>query len=123
MAERRFKTSNISDNTVSRVMKVAWLGLDNTDTDGEKFACAKLSDKSIQVFGTDFDSGTVTIQGSNDGGTTWATLTDPQANALTFTTARLEAVLENTEYIRPVLSGAGVDADVNVYLIAKGDVL
>lgn len=52
----------------------------------------------MHVFGT-FGSATVTIEGSLNG-VDWATLTDPQGNALTFTSARIEAISEATVHLK-----------------------
>ena len=82
-----------------------------------KFAEAPhFSDKTVQLIGT-FGSATVVIQGSLDG-TTWATLTDPQGDALSFTAAGLNLVAENVRYIRPSASG-GSSQDIDVYLLVR----
>ena len=81
---------------------------------------ALYSDKSVQVF-TYVNTGATTrviIQGSNnmtvtesDGRIVWATLTDAQGNPLQFDNGagtgnfyRIEEVLENPYYIRPVVT-------------------
>ena len=43
----------------------------------------------------------IILDGSNDGGTTWAPLTDPQGNAITKTADAIEAVTEVTGLARP----------------------
>lgn len=58
------------------------------------FEFAEWADRSVQVFGTFGTGGTVVIEGSNDAGTTYHTLTDPQGNALSFTSAKIEAITE-----------------------------
>lgn len=99
-----------------RASKTSWLALANGDT-GFPDSSGRLSDKSVQVTGTFGAGGSVTIQGSNDGGTTWFTLNDPSAGTdLTFTTAGGFEILENVELIRPnVTAGDGTTA-LNVYL-------
>lgn len=81
------------------------------------FAGSLFSDKCVQVytFAAASDS-RVLIQGSNQAHTVdpaaliWATLTDPQGNALEFRTTgatnpqRMETVLENPWYIRPLVA-------------------
>ena len=98
------------------VVVITWGALTSTNTSGVAERCPHFSDKSIQVTGT-FDSGTLILEGSNDG-TNYITLHDPQGNALSFTAADLEQVLENVDYIRPSLSGAGGSASINVILLS-----
>jgi hypothetical protein len=71
------------------------------------------ADKTVQLFGT--FGAAVTMQGSNETGTptTWATLTDPQGNAIAPTAAALEAIAENPYQIRP---SAGAVTSVTVAL-------
>lgn len=52
------------------------------------------SDRSVQVFGTFGSGGQITIEGSNDGGSHWQTLSDPNGNALNITTSSLKAITE-----------------------------
>jgi hypothetical protein len=49
------------------------------------------------------------------------TLADPQGNAMSLTSAaKMETVLENTRYIRPVTSGGtGTDLTVILYALRK----
>lgn len=101
---------------------VSWDSLTASDT-GEPYEFAKFSDKTVQVFGT--FGGTVTLQGSNDprvlsdpNNAVWATLTDVQASALTFTAAGIGTVAENPRFIRPSV-GTGVTS-VTISLQAAG---
>ncbi len=71
-----------------------------------------LSDQDLQVVGTTWDSATLVIEGSNDGGTTYRTLkpvnTD-DVSSLSFTTGNpSETILNNPARIRPRTSGGGV---------------
>lgn len=67
-------------------------------------------DRSVQLSGTFGSGGTVVIEGSIDG-LTYATLTDPQGNALSVTAAKIEAITELVRYIRPrVTAGDGTTA-------------
>ena len=77
------------------------------------------SDKSVSVEGT-FGTATVAIQGSIDG-TNYYTLNDPQGNALTFAsgTKRIEAILENVAYIKPLLATPDGTTNIVVNLIAR----
>jgi hypothetical protein len=90
------------------IWRVKWVGIKQSDT-MEPFPCPPVAEKSVQVTGTFGAAGTVTVEGSNwDPGEStplFGPLTDPQANAISFTTAKIEAVLENTSLIKPVLAG------------------
>lgn len=99
----------------------AWIDL-------AEFGAAELT---VQFVGT-FSSGTVTMQGSNDGGTTAFTLNTPRLASVDQSTgaaanvsAALAAagafnVLERPRYIRPLLTGEDGSDDIDVYLhVAK----
>jgi hypothetical protein len=61
---------------------------------------------TLWIWSTDFDSGTVTIQASPDGGTTWITLTvDGSAAAFTANTVRVIEGLEGGQ-LRATLTGS-----------------
>lgn len=94
------------------VQYITWYPLANGDTGEPLQKAAHLSDKTMQVFGTFGSGGSVTMQGSNDprvmtdpSNAVWFTLVDPQANAITKTSAAGEAILENPRYIRPTVTG------------------
>lgn len=94
----------------------SWLAMATGDT-GSPVLSAVFGDKSVQVTGT-FGGATINIQGSNDGGATWANLADPQGTAIAISAAGIEQVLEYTEQIRPIVVG-GAGVSVNVYLTAR----
>lgn len=80
------------------------------------------SDKTIQVKGEFGVGGTLIIEGSNDAktGATYATLNDPQGNALSITAAKIETILENPRIIRPrVSAGDGTTALTVTILVRK----
>jgi len=58
----------------------------------------------VQVFGT-FGGATIAIHGSNDGGTNFAALNDTGGTVIGIATAKIKAILENSEQIKPVTSG------------------
>jgi hypothetical protein len=107
------RTAVITDLPLARL--VAWSGLLNTD-DGNPYEGAEFADRTAQVVGTFGASGSVQLEGSNDG-TNWAVLADPQGNPLTFTTGRIEQVLELPRFIRPrVTAGDGTtNLSVSIY--------
>lgn len=82
--------------------QVIWTPVTENDT------CAPVrfpeySDRSIQVAGT-FGGSSTAIQGSNDG-TNYASLRDPSHTTIAITSAGIQAVLENSVYTQPVISG------------------
>ena len=101
-------------------IKVTWETLVAANLDGAAILenWMDYSDRSIQVLGT-FNGATVTIQGSNDDGTTWATLNDAFGTALTFTTAGVKQVTEVTSRLRPLVSSAGASTDLDVIAICR----
>lgn len=103
MATRTPTFSQVGENTVV----VTWTGLLNTDT-GLPVAFHDYADRTVQVKGTFGTGGNCRIQGSNDAGTTYAVLTDPQGNDLNIGAAKVEQVIEMTELIRPnITAGDG----------------
>ncbi len=98
---------------------VKWESLTLAGDSGAPFACPNYTDKSIQVFGT-FGGATVTIQGSNViDSPTYATLNDPSGTSLAITSAGIKQVLENTYWIRPIVSGGDTTTDLDIYLLAS----
>jgi hypothetical protein len=76
-----------------------------------------LSDKSVQIQGTQGVGGAMLIEGSNDG-TNYVTLTDPQGNALTMTTVGvIEQILENTRFIRPRATAGDGTTAYDIYIV------
>lgn len=96
------------------VLKYTWV-LTGTD-DGAPIPFAQWADRSVQFVGT-WGGGTVVFEGSNNGGTTYATLTDAQTSAISKTADSLEQVIEMTELARPRAS-VGVTT-VTISLIAR----
>lgn len=96
---------------------VTWSGLLNTD-DGNPFEGAVFADRTAQVIGTFGAAGSVQLEGSNDG-TNWAVLADPQGNALTFTTGRIEQVLEIPRFIRPRVTAGDGTTNLTVSMFCR----
>lgn len=84
---------------------------------GDAVDFASFADRTVQVVGT-FGGATVVIEGSLDG-ENYATLADPQGNALSFTAAGLESVMEVTKYIRPGVSGGNGTTTLGIYLLVR----
>lgn len=81
---------------------------------GPRFA--DYSDRSVQIVGT-FGGATIVLNGSNDG-TNYAGLTDPQGNAISKTSAAIEAISEATLWVNPTHSG-GSSESINVILVMR----
>jgi hypothetical protein len=104
-----------------KFLKVKWETVTATDNVGAAVEMGAFRDRSVQVIGDFGTGGTLVIEGSNDGGTTYATLTDPQGNALSFTAAGLEAITEMVGHIRPRLSAGSGTVDLDVYMFLGGN--
>ncbi len=96
-----------------------WEQIEDGDEIGTQVEVPDHADKSVQVIGT-FGTGTLAIQGGNDG-TNWATLTDPQGNALSFTAEAVEQISEVTRYIRAIVTGDNGATDLDVYLHVRAN--
>jgi hypothetical protein len=101
----------------SGVKLILWENLILNDT-GAPFMCPEFSDKSVQVIGTLGAGGNCQIKGSNiKDSPTWATLNDPQGNALDITAAKIETILENVYEIQPEITAGDETTDIDVYLL------
>lgn len=100
------------DGSGLRVIK--WVGIAAGDTIVAAI-CAGYPDKTVQFLGT--FGGSMGLEGSIDpDGGVYATLNDPQGNALSaITAAKIENVLEHCYLIRPTV-GSGVSS-VDVWLL------
>lgn len=99
---------------------ITWTPLTTTNSDGQAWDTLDFADMSVQVTGTFGVGGSVKIQGSNEATpTTWADLNDPQANALAFTAAKIEQVLEMPRWIRPLVTAGDGTTSLTVILWAR----
>lgn len=96
---------------------VTWANLTEADT-GDAVSFAEFADRSIQVHGT-FGGGTLVVEVSNDG-TNWFTANDPQGNALSFTSARFEAIQEASAFIR-VRPTTGTGVSLTAVMFCRRD--
>lgn len=113
---------------------VTWGPMANGD-DGKPFVCPNRADKSIQVLGTFGAGGNAKIEGTNkqaynpDGSAIalvtadYATLNDPQANALDVTAAKIEQVLENPNAIRPRITAGDGTTALTIIMVVSAPVL
>ena len=97
-----------------------WETITTTNRDGAAIEIPDHVDRSIQAIGT-FSAGTplLSLEGSNDGGTTWAILTDPQGVAITLTAVGLKQISEVTRHIRPNLAGGDGSTDIDVFVLVR----
>lgn len=102
-----------SDN----VRLITWAGLANGD-DGAPAEWVDFADRCFQVTGTFGSGGSCTIQGSNDGAT-WASLSDPQGNALTFGSTKIEQALELPRYVRPAVTAGDGTTSLTITLCMR----
>lgn len=113
MAVRTAQRFDLTDG----VILFLWEGLLNTDT-GQPVEAVGHADRTAQIVGTFSVGGTCVIEGSLDG-TTYATLTDPQGNAISKTAAAIEMVAELTRYIRPNITAGDGSTDIDVYCLVR----
>ena len=93
MAIVNWTSVNLKTHTDNAVV-LSWAPLTNTNQDGQAVEMPGSADRSVSVSGTFGSGGTVLIEGCNQATpTTWATLNDPSSAALSFTAAKIEAVL------------------------------
>jgi hypothetical protein len=97
---------------------ITWENLANGD-DGDPVSIpGRYTDLTVQVLGTPSVGGSVTIEGSNDGGTTWAALHDLQGNASTHTAVGIEPIAEHPLQLRPDVTAGDVSTDFTVIIVA-----
>lgn len=98
-----------------------WGGIAQGDT-AAAIPIPSLADKTIQVVGT-FGGGSISIQGALESDLATAVfteLTNPQGDALSYSAAGIDTVLQNVYWIKPVLTGGDGTTDIDVYLLSKG---
>ena len=93
--------------------------LTTTNTTGAAIPNAEWGDRSVQIIGTFGAGGTIVWEGSNDGGATWATLTDPQGNTISKQAAAIEAVIEVTQLARPKVTAGDGTTDLDVHGLCR----
>jgi hypothetical protein len=109
-------TSAIAANDGSAYL-VTWTPLNSTDTEGVRIEAVQYGERTVQVTGT-FGTGTLVIQGSNDG-TNWATLKDIHGTAISTGAAGIFGVAEIVRYIRPAVTGANGTTDLDITMLVR----
>lgn len=119
MATRAYTITK--ETTSPNTWIVSWTGLLNGD-DGQPLKMPGSSDRSFQVLGTFGAGGTIVIEGSNDA-TNYVTLTDPQGNTISKTSAAIEQVQEVTALTRPRVTAGDGTTSLSVYALIRGQVI
>lgn len=102
-----------------RVVIVTWEGMTFSGSDvGTPIEMPGFADRSVQITGTFGSGGSVKIEGSNDG-VNYATLNSPQGNALDIATAKIEAIMELTRFVRPRITAGNGSTALNVIMLIK----
>lgn len=114
-------TPTFSTNGDGSVVTFTWAGLTTTADTGLAVGMqwAPWADRTVQVLGSFGTGGTVLIQGSNDGGATYATLNDPGSSALSIQAAKIKSVLELTETVRPFISAGDGTTSLTVVMVCR----
>lgn len=91
----------IAKYTSSNAMMVTWSDLDTSD-DGRPIYVGAFSTLTVQHTS---GAGTIAMEGSNDGGTTWSPLSDEQGDAIATLAVDAFAVIgERPSLVRPVVT-------------------
>ena len=99
------------------MLMATWSPLANGDT-GSPVELPAYADQTVTIEGTFSVGGSCTLKGSNDG-TNYYALTDPQGNAITMTSARIEAVTETPRFVKPHVTAGDGSTAIQVRLIAR----
>lgn len=114
------KAVTITNGNDGDQVTATWATMANGD-DGTPIGFPQLSDAiSVQVKGTPGAGFSLNIEGSNDGGTTWAILSNQAGTALTLTAVGIKAVAESTLLLRPrITAGDGTTAIVVIAVLRR----
>lgn len=112
---QKWAAKGVSRTTWSNLLK-------STDDVGRAEEAGHLSDKTVQMIGTLGTAGAITVKGSLDDGTTWATLNDPQGDPLVLTALGMYAVQENVTQIRPEVTAGDGATDLSLILLARSQI-
>lgn len=121
MATRTSVVTNPEQFTYGQsYLRTQWTGLLNGD-DGSPERQVSYADRSVQVKGTFGAGGTVVIEGSNDGGTTYVTLADQAGAALSFAAAGIKQIRDLPGLIRPRVTAGDGTTSLEVNIIARSN--
>jgi hypothetical protein len=103
------------DNGSTKV--ATWSPLTSTNLTGSPIKFNPWGDRTVQILGI-FDTTTVTMQGSNDGGATWFTLNDVANTEISVTAAGGFAIEQVPLLIRPLIAG-GAGSSITVIVAMR----
>lgn len=103
---------------------ITWTPMTQTGLDvGTPLKMPGSADRSVQLLGTLGTGGVVTMEGSNvpepSVNADYATLTDPQGNALTLDTLKIEQISEATLWIRPRVTAGNGSTSLTVRMLVR----
>jgi len=105
---------------VGGISRVIFTPMTFTGTDvSTEIEAPDFAHKEVQVFGTFGAGGNVAIEGSLDGGTTWAVLNDVSSTALNVTSAKIEKIQETCARIRARVTAGDGSTTVTVVFVLK----
>lgn len=111
-------TKQIPESLHHTCVIATWADMPNSE-DGSPIELGNFADRSVQVVGTFGVAGNVRIEGSINGAD-YAPLTDPQGNALDFTSPKIEAISELVRYVRPRVTAGDGTTSITVSMFLKG---
>lgn len=100
------------------VFNIEWLALANGDS-GAQAALPAFADRTVHIDGIFGVGGTVAMQGSNNGGVSWVTLTDTVGAALSRTAESIKTITEAPALIRPIVTAGDGTTSVGVHLVVR----
>ena len=112
--------ATVTRNGDNSVVKFVWANLgQGDDVSPIPFEFAAWADRTIQIEGNFSGTATLEWEGSNDGGSNYHLLTDPQGNDLTKGAADLEQIMEVTELQRPRVGAGDGSTDLTVSVVVR----
>ena len=113
-------TALLTTNPATGVWVATWGALANAESGDAATLPVENATRSVQITGTFGAAGNVIMEGSNDA-VTWFPLSDGLAtkgNLATITANGLNALYENTRYVRPRVSAGDGTTNLKVVLVA-----
>jgi hypothetical protein len=98
-----------------------WAGMVTGDTITAQQIPGNCGDRAVQFSGTFAGGTSVSLTGSliAGGAGTYATLTDPQGNAITKTATGLEQVTELTDWVKPTIASGSADSVTCTLIVSR----
>jgi hypothetical protein len=100
------------------VLNIQWLLLLNGDS-GSPAGLPSFADRTVHIDGTFGAGGTVVLEGSNNSGASWMTLTDTLGAAISRTAESLKTITEAPALIRPRVTAGDGTTSINVRLVVR----